>query len=335
SSARRFRLILERGAACAVIATQPGGWPRSSAAARPGEFGNSDAIWPSSPMPSTTKSKGRGNSASVDQALPAAACGSASALFSPTNCASAAALRSKCCRTRCSLLALSCVSTQRSSVSVTQTLDQSSCALESRSNSGTGVCPPGTTKLAPRPAARPSCSRPTISAQSASANAAALAKRRSCVELRGESAMVLRECARRAPESIGRPQAFDIDRRCADSIKSATFSGLELLAVQLCRRRSARISDNYIPPDHERVSSSAGLSHDWRGTRASLDRIFGSGSRQSTPWLGVAGLLETLRRATGVIVATQHTPVTGCIACSARSTHNRLPRHGREAKASP
>ena len=48
----------------------------------------------------------------------------------------------------------------------------------------------------------------------------------------------------------------------------------------------AYIAGHYIHLDHEqRVSASAGVAYTWLGTRASVDMIFGTGLRQSTPWL--------------------------------------------------
>jgi len=48
----------------------------------------------------------------------------------------------------------------------------------------------------------------------------------------------------------------------------------------------AYIAQNYIHLDHEQpVSASGGVAYIWLGTRAAINMIFGTGLRQSTPWL--------------------------------------------------
>src|SRR6266403_651248 len=59
-SAARFRLRRASGAVGDLMPTQPGAAASSGALLKFGESGNKDAVWPSSPMPRTTTSKGRG-----------------------------------------------------------------------------------------------------------------------------------------------------------------------------------------------------------------------------------------------------------------------------------
>src|ERR1700728_659894 len=125
----------------------------------------------------------------------------------PTRLAFAAALRSRCARTSCSLLSLLVASIQRSSVSVTHTRRQSSSTPESFSNSGTGERPPATTRLAPPRSRKPCSSDATMSAASASVSAAASAKRRTRVSNLAVPGIAIPSyqgaCGRRTPTAGG------------------------------------------------------------------------------------------------------------------------------------
>ena len=66
------------------------------------------------------------------------------------------------------------------------------------------------------------------------------------------------------------------------AFQSAKGKGVESSQFNFSQDDLAYISDNYIHLDHEeRVSASGGVAYLWRGTRASVDAIFGSGLRQS------------------------------------------------------
>ncbi|HEX4051998.1 MAG TPA: TonB-dependent receptor [Steroidobacteraceae bacterium] len=70
------------------------------------------------------------------------------------------------------------------------------------------------------------------------------------------------------------------------AFQSATGKDVESSQFNFDATDLAYIADDYIHLDHEeRISASAGVSYDWRGTRASLDMIFGTGLRQDTPYL--------------------------------------------------
>ncbi|HTW37717.1 MAG TPA: TonB-dependent receptor [Steroidobacteraceae bacterium] len=65
------------------------------------------------------------------------------------------------------------------------------------------------------------------------------------------------------------------------AFQSATGKGVESAQFNFPAAQLAYIADNYIHLDHEeRVSASAGASYMWRGTRLSLDSIFGTGLRE-------------------------------------------------------
>ena len=113
-----------------------------------GDPGKSEAVCPSSPMPSTVTSNGRGTRAKVSHADTAPKSGDGAAFFKPTKRAAAARSLSNTSRTSFSLLAGSVGSTQRSSASATQTRLQSSGCTRKCSNSFTGELPPDTTRLA-------------------------------------------------------------------------------------------------------------------------------------------------------------------------------------------
>src|SRR5258708_29585559 len=149
SSAARFRLSRACGATGERISRHPGGALSSSPAASPALPGKSDAVWPSSPMPSTTASKGRGIAPIASQAWPAPDAGVAAAFFRPRKRAWAAIPRSSVARSRPSLLAGSSLSTQRSSARVIRTRAQSSPWCARWANISVGLRPPETTRLAP------------------------------------------------------------------------------------------------------------------------------------------------------------------------------------------
>ena len=120
----------------------------ASACVSCGARGNSDAVWPSSPMPSSTTSNGRGiaSSACAQAASPCA--GVAAEFFSGTKFAFAASFRSRCLRIRPALLSGSSSPTHRSSASVTQTRCQSKACRLNETRTGPGLRPPDTTRLA-------------------------------------------------------------------------------------------------------------------------------------------------------------------------------------------
>ena len=130
--AARFRLKRACGAVGALIPTQPGAALGLSALDKFGDPGKSEAVWPSSPMPSTVTSNGRGIRANVSQADTAPKSGEGAAFLSPAKRAVAAASCSKLSRTSFSLLPASVGPTQRSSASATQTRLQSSGRLLQR-----------------------------------------------------------------------------------------------------------------------------------------------------------------------------------------------------------
>src|ERR1700722_14650784 len=148
SSALKFKLKRGRGATGARIPTHPAAAAGSMALGRLGEPGKSEAVWPSSPMPSTTASKGRGTRANVSQADTAPMSGVGAPFLRPRNRAAAAGPLSSTSRTSFSLLAGSDGSTQRSSASATHTELQSSSSARSNSNILMGDFPPDTTRLA-------------------------------------------------------------------------------------------------------------------------------------------------------------------------------------------
>src|SRR5450759_1582558 len=92
-----------------------------SALRRLGEPGNNEAVCPSSPMPSSVTSNGRGMRAKVSQADTAPKSGEGAAFLSPRKRAAAALPCSNASRTSFSLLSASVGATQRSSASATQT----------------------------------------------------------------------------------------------------------------------------------------------------------------------------------------------------------------------
>ncbi|HTT03786.1 MAG TPA: TonB-dependent receptor [Steroidobacteraceae bacterium] len=89
------------------------------------------------------------------------------------------------------------------------------------------------------------------------------------------------------------------------ALQSVTGKGVESSQFNFDAADLAYIADHFIHLDHEeRVSASAGLSYEYRGTRAALDMIFGTGLRQDTPWLvPVAGFPAGLSIPNG-----DHTP---------------------------
>ena len=107
--------------------------------------GNSEAVWPSLPMPSRTIA---GGLAASRLASATAASMLRPGRVSDSKRASAACPRNRCSRTSDALLSGSSGSSQRSSTRAMSTRDQSSGACESAWNTGAGVVPPDTSRRA-------------------------------------------------------------------------------------------------------------------------------------------------------------------------------------------
>ena len=93
SSALRFRLRRGCGATGDHMPMQPATAAGFNALDRLGECGNSEAVWPSSPIPKTTASKGRGTRANVSHADTAPKSGVGAPFFRPTKCSSGGLLQ--------------------------------------------------------------------------------------------------------------------------------------------------------------------------------------------------------------------------------------------------
>ena len=112
------------------------------------EQGKSDAVWPSVPIPNIIMSKGMAiffRASSLNGTPSFALCAS---LLRGTKFTFAALFFMKWVLTSNSLLSLWSESTQRSSTRVRSTLDQSRFIRDNSSNSGFGVLPPETARLA-------------------------------------------------------------------------------------------------------------------------------------------------------------------------------------------
>ena len=134
----------------AVIGLVCTSWLRHSgdtAAASCGACGNSEAVWPSAPMPSTAMS-GVGKAVSASAR---AAAGSDTSVCSPTSGRNRAAAAVCCSRWRCTstaLLSACCGGTSRSSTRVMVTFGQSSFACDKASKNAMGERPPDTASTA-------------------------------------------------------------------------------------------------------------------------------------------------------------------------------------------
>src|SRR5580692_7314794 len=95
SSALKFKLKRGCGATGDHMPTQPATADGLIALGKFGERGNSEAVWPSSPMPSTTASKGRGTRAKVSQADTAPRSGVGAPFFRPMKRAAVGKLRGR------------------------------------------------------------------------------------------------------------------------------------------------------------------------------------------------------------------------------------------------
>src|SRR6218665_1378532 len=113
-----------------------------------GLLGNSEAVWPSSPMPSTSTSIGSGNSVRARLAPATEASSETGLRYRPIKWARAASPLSRWRLTSASLLSLCSTGTQRSSARLTTMRDHSRWWVASASRNATGLRPPDNTRLA-------------------------------------------------------------------------------------------------------------------------------------------------------------------------------------------